>query len=113
MYSNLHCSATYFYQNGNAGACGTVHSDSDFICAMDQALYGNSGGASSLCGTQVQITNLNNGQTITVTVADDCPTCNNANSIDLSVGAFSALSALSVGEFPSTSYPIPYISVPG
>ena len=27
-------SATYFYQNGNPGACGQVHSDSDFICAM-------------------------------------------------------------------------------
>ena len=27
-------SATYFYQDGVAGACGVVHSDSDYICAM-------------------------------------------------------------------------------
>lgn len=92
--------ATYFYQNGNAGACGTVHSDSDFICAMDQTRYGNSGNASPLCGQQVQITNENNGNTVTVTIADDCPTCANENSIDLSVAAFQALDNLSVGDLP-------------
>ncbi|KAF9246308.1 plant expansin [Melanogaster broomeanus] len=90
--------ATYFYQNGVAGACGTVHQDTDYICAMDQALYGTSGNASPLCGKQVQITNLSNGKQVTVTVADDCPTCSNANSIDLSVAAFEAISDLSVGE---------------
>lgn len=92
--------ATYFYQNGNAGACGTVHSDYDFICAMDQARYGNSGNASPLCGQQVQITNENNGNTVVVTIADDCPTCANENSIDLSVAAFQALDNLSVGDVP-------------
>jgi rare lipoprotein A (peptidoglycan hydrolase) len=67
---------------------------------MDQALFGTLGPDSPLCGDQVQITNLNNGKTVTVTVADDCPTCENANSIDLSVAAFEALDDLSVGEFP-------------
>jgi rare lipoprotein A (peptidoglycan hydrolase) len=69
---------------------------------MDQARYGNSGNASPLCGQQVKITNNNNGNTVTVTVADDCPTCENSNSIDLSVAAFEALDALSVGEVPIT-----------
>lgn len=92
--------ATYFYQNGNAGACGKVHSDSDYICAMDQARYGNSGNSSPLCGQQVQITNENNGNTVVVTIADDCPTCANENSIDLSVAAFQALDNLSVGDIP-------------
>lgn len=92
--------ATYFYQNGNAGACGTVHSDYDYICAMDQSRYGNSGNASPLCGQQVQITNENNGNTVVVTIADDCPTCANENSIDLSVAAFEALDSLSVGDLP-------------
>ncbi|KAI6028724.1 plant expansin [Pisolithus orientalis] len=90
--------ATYFYQNGNAGACGQVHSDSDYICAMDQALFGDSGNGSPLCGMQVQITNINTGAMVTVTVADDCPTCANANSIDLSVAAFEAIASLSEGE---------------
>jgi len=99
----MFCSATYFYQNGNAGACGTVHSDYDYICAIDSARYGNSGSTSSLCGQQVKITNTDNGNTVTVTIADDCPTCDNANSIDLSVGAFEALGSLSEGLLPSTS----------
>ncbi|KAG2041595.1 RlpA-like double-psi beta-barrel-protein domain-containing protein-containing protein [Suillus americanus] len=94
--------ATYFYQNGLAGACGTVHSDSDFICAIDQARYGNSGETSPLCGQQVQITNTDNGNTVVVTIADDCPTCANENSIDLSVAAFEALASLSVGDIPIT-----------
>ncbi|KAI6045762.1 plant expansin [Pisolithus marmoratus] len=87
--------ATYFYQNGVAGACGQVNSDSAYICAMDQALY-----SSALCGKQVLITNLDNGKSVTVTVADDCPTCSNANSIDLSVAAFEAIADLSTGEVP-------------
>ncbi|KAG1735268.1 uncharacterized protein EDB91DRAFT_1037187, partial [Suillus paluster] len=53
------------------------------------------GNSSPLCGKQVQITNLSNGKTVTVTVADDCPTCANSESIDLSVAAFEAISDLS------------------
>ncbi|THH20685.1 hypothetical protein EW146_g737 [Bondarzewia mesenterica] len=89
--------ATFFYQNGVAGACGTVHSDEDFIAAIDQARYGNSGATSELCGKQVQITNTANQKTVTVTIADDCPTCNNGNSIDLSKGAFLAIAEESTG----------------
>lgn len=92
--------ATYFYQNNNAGACGNVNPDSALICAMDQDRYGNSGSSSPLCGKQVKITNQNNGNTVVVTVADDCPTCDNENSIDLSVAAFEALDSLSTGEVP-------------
>lgn len=92
--------ATFFYQGGAAGACGQVHSDSDFICAMDQDLFGTSGPSSPLCGKQVKITNTANGNTVTVTVADDCPTCSNSNSIDLSVAAFQALGDMSLGVLP-------------
>ncbi|KAH0835568.1 RlpA-like double-psi beta-barrel-protein domain-containing protein-containing protein [Lanmaoa asiatica] len=108
--------ATYYYQNGNAGACGHVNPDSALIGAMgmcsqlpslplsfsstDQARFGTSGSASPLCGKQVQITNTNNGQKVTITIADDCPTCDNANSIDLSVDAFQAISDLSAGCVP-------------
>jgi len=88
--------ATFFFQGGNAGACGTVHQDSDFVAAIDSARY--NGGA--LCGKQVQITNSNNGNSVTVTIADECPTCNNGNSIDLSVGAFTQLATEEEGEVP-------------
>ena len=114
--------ATFFYQDGNPGACGQVHSDSDFICAMgeyplmasiraselrplqDQIRYGDSGNASPLCGKQVTITNTDNGKSVTVTVADDCPTCDNDNSIDLSVAAFDAIASESTGEVPISWY---------
>lgn len=92
--------ATFFFQNGVAGACGTVHSDNDIIAAIDQDRYGNSGNSSPLCGKQVQITNLNNQKQVTVTIADDCPTCDNANSIDLSVGAFTSIATEEEGEVP-------------
>ena len=32
-------SATFFYQKGNAGACGKVHSDDDLIAAMGESLF--------------------------------------------------------------------------
>jgi rare lipoprotein A (peptidoglycan hydrolase) len=67
----------------------------------DQDRYGNSGNTSPLCGKQVEITNTQNGKSVTVIVADDCPTCDNANSIDLSLGAFQHLADLSVGQVDS------------
>jgi len=92
--------ATFFYQKGNAGACGAVHSDQDFIAAIDQQRYGNSGEESSLCGQQVIITNTDNGKTVTVTIVDDCPTCLSENSIDLSVAAFEQIGTQEEGEVP-------------
>jgi hypothetical protein len=92
--------ATFFYQNGVAGACGTVHSDSDKIVALDQSKYGDSGNASPYCGKTVSITGL--GKTMTATVADDCPTCDNANSLDMSVGLFTEFASEDVGEFDIT-----------
>ncbi|KAF8831243.1 hypothetical protein HHX47_DHR1000526 [Lentinula edodes] len=70
-----------------AGACGTVHSDNDFIVVilpwslraldlttyLDQDRYGDSGETSQYCGKTVTITGL--GKTMQATVADDCPTC--------------------------------------
>jgi hypothetical protein len=83
---------TFFYQNGVAGACGTVHSDNDYVLAMDSAIY-----SQSICGKSVTITNTANGKSVTAVVADECPTCNNANSIDMSLGAFLAIGDLSTG----------------
>lgn len=92
--------ATFYTQNNQAGACGNVHSDNDLICAMDQARYGDPGQVSPLCGKQVLIKNTNNGKTVNVTVADDCPTCENENSIDLSMGAFTQIATEEEGEVP-------------
>jgi rare lipoprotein A (peptidoglycan hydrolase) len=59
----------------------------------DSALY-----SQDICGKSVSITNVATGKTITVVVADECPTCNNANSIDLSHGAFGELTDSNFGE---------------
>ena len=116
-------SATYFYQNGVAGACGRVHSDYDLICAMgtprlvraaldydlsdraraDYRRYGDTSVRSSLCGRSVRITNTQNGKSVNAFVADACPTCENGNSIDLSMGAFQRIADLSEGVVPSAS----------
>jgi hypothetical protein len=89
--------ATFFYQNGVAGACGTVHSDSDMIVALDQQRYGDSGARSQFCGKTVAITGR--GKTEYAVVADDCPTCDNENSLDMSVGLFNKFATPDVGEF--------------
>lgn len=44
--------ATYFYQGGNAGSCGDVHADSDYIVAMSSDAYG----YNAKCGATVTIT---------------------------------------------------------
>lgn len=88
---------TYFFQNGVAGACGTVHQDTDMICALDSARYNNG----EFCGREITIeANDTTGQKriINVTVADECPTCKNSNSIDLSLGAFEQITATAIGE---------------
>lgn len=92
--------ATFFYQNGNPGACGNYNSDSTPLVAIDQAWWPNFGQQSDLCGKWVTIKNTNNGKTVSAVIADVCPTCNNANSLDLSVGAFTAIASESDGMVP-------------
>ncbi|CEQ38672.1 SPOSA6832_00128, partial [Sporobolomyces salmonicolor] len=83
--------ATYFYQGGVAGACGTVHSDSDYIVALDSAMYGSGG----YCGKSLTI--YGNGKSVTASVADECPTCASSGSLDLSLAAFEQLASTDAG----------------
>lgn len=97
--------ATFFYQNGNPGACGNYNSDSTPLVAIDQAQWYASGSSSfgsqsNLCGKWLTITNTNNGKSVSAIVADVCPTCANGNSLDLSVGAFNAIATESEGQVP-------------
>jgi rare lipoprotein A (peptidoglycan hydrolase) len=48
----------------------------------------------------VTIKNTNNGKTVAAQIQDVCPTCNNANSLDLSVGAFNAIASEADGMVP-------------
>ncbi|KAJ4487894.1 hypothetical protein J3R30DRAFT_3695549 [Lentinula aciculospora] len=74
--------ATYYDQNGVAA---TAH-------------YGSGDGSiSQYCGQTVTIIGL--GKTMQATVADECPTCDNNNDLDMSVALFQSFTDLSVGEF--------------
>ncbi|KAK1927541.1 RlpA-like double-psi beta-barrel-protein domain-containing protein-containing protein [Papiliotrema laurentii] len=97
--------ATFFYQGGNAGACGTVHSDWDKVIAIDSNGYWSdyaSNSNSPNCGRWINIKNTNNGKTVTAMVADVCPTCVSDNSLDLSLGAFTAIADEADGSVPIT-----------
>jgi hypothetical protein len=63
--SHYSCSATFYTQNGNEGACGKANSDDAHICALFTSVY--DGGKH--CGDQILVTNLKNGKTLPVTVA--------------------------------------------
>ncbi len=74
---------------------------SELTLVKDQHRYGDSGNASPLCGKQVEIISTSTDGTsksVVVTIKDDCPTCMNWNSIDLSVAAFKKLATLDIGE---------------
>ncbi|GAA5954489.1 hypothetical protein JCM8115_004607 [Rhodotorula mucilaginosa] len=90
--------ATFFYQDGNAGACGTTHQDSDRILALQTEMYG----SGQDCGRTVTITNTSNGKSVTATVADECPGCSSSASLDLSTGTFDAIASEDTGEVPIT-----------
>lgn len=94
--------ATFFTQNGNAGACGDKHDDYFKLVALDYRRYGDLGKQSSDCGRSVTITNTKNGKSVTAIVADACPTCKNSNSLDLSLGAFDAIATREEGMVPIT-----------
>ncbi|KGB78312.2 hypothetical protein CNBG_3874 [Cryptococcus deuterogattii R265] len=99
--------ATFYSQDGVAGACGTMHSDSDYVIAIDSNGWWQdyeSNDNSPYCGKQITLTNTNNGKSVTATVADVCPTCETNNSLDLSIGAFNQIATEEEGMVPITWY---------
>ncbi|GAA5857329.1 hypothetical protein JCM8547_002222 [Rhodosporidiobolus lusitaniae] len=85
--------ATYYLQGGVAGACGTVHEDTDYIIALQTSMYADGDN----CGKTVTITNAANSKSVTATVADECPSCESSTSIDLSESVFEAIGDLDTG----------------
>ncbi|KIY72159.1 hypothetical protein CYLTODRAFT_486555 [Cylindrobasidium torrendii FP15055 ss-10] len=96
--------ATYYYQNGAAGACGEYKSDSDFIVAIPILLWGDYNSRSSMCGKTVTMCNAKTNNCVDAVVADLCPTCVGDYSIDLSDGLFKALAAGADGVFDTKYY---------
>ncbi|WVQ74784.1 hypothetical protein IAR50_004390 [Cryptococcus sp. DSM 104548] len=78
--------ATYYTVTGTGSACEVTVTDDDYVVALNKPQYT----ASDHCGDTVTITNTENGNTATATVADECPECD-SGSLDMSPGLFGAL----------------------
>ena len=85
-----------YQQFGGYGSCGKKHPDSDLIVALGKKWMG-SKSPSSYCGRKIHVENIGSndgvggkGKTVTVTVADTCPGCDE-NHLDLSIGAWNKL----------------------
>ncbi|KAA1071420.1 hypothetical protein PGT21_006708 [Puccinia graminis f. sp. tritici] len=88
--------ATYFFQEGGIGACGTANSDSTPLVALPPGLYANG----AHCGKDVMIVNTANGKSVTAKVQDMCPGCPSPTSLDMSTGAYDAIGAQETGVLP-------------
>lgn len=68
-------------------------SDTLYYQAIDSQMY--DGG--KWCGKYVIITRISTGKSVKALVADECPTCASAQSLDLSTGAFNQLGTADEG----------------
>ncbi|GEQ68819.1 hypothetical protein JCM33374_g2488 [Metschnikowia sp. JCM 33374] len=94
--------ATYY--NPGMGACGSVHSDSDFIVAVGDKLYesytpGGNPNENTLCGAKL-IAHYE-GKSVEVTVVDRCGSCS-PNDLDLSPVAFAQIANQGLGRINLT-----------
>lgn len=99
-----HGSATYYnVQTGNAGACGSYLSSSDYVVALAQPLWGNLNVKSPLCGHTITISA--NGKSTQATIMDACPTgggnCGGPD-LDMSQSLFEFFNPIGVGKFGIT-----------
>jgi hypothetical protein len=94
--------ATFYNQDGSEGACGGFSGDGDYIAALAGGQYGDMNSRSPNCGRSITVTNMQNGKSVTVTVVDACPTCDNGNCVDLSPTAFNDIADAATGIVPIT-----------
>ena len=84
----------------------------DLTRILETKLYGDLSSRSSNCGRKIELTNTNNGKSVSVVVADACPTCLHEDDLDLSFAAFTSIATEEEGEVPSTfplvAYYCPY-----
>ncbi|KAH6965087.1 hypothetical protein EDB82DRAFT_561069 [Fusarium venenatum] len=88
--------ASYIYQGEYAGKCGQVSRDSDFVVTLDKCRFD-----MSLCGKKIRVDNAAQ-RWIEVTVVGSTDGGIDENFLDLSVGAFKAISRIENGIEPVT-----------
>ncbi|GAA6004574.1 hypothetical protein JCM10207_000942 [Rhodosporidiobolus poonsookiae] len=78
----------YYYQNGNAGACGWYSEDEDVVVGLPTEFYSELDSVSPYCGTFVVVTDPRDNTTVTALVADASAT---NETLSLSMGTWAAL----------------------
>jgi len=87
--------------NPQPGACGQIHYNSEYVCAVAYQTFDSYPGATDnpndnpMCGQNLQLTY--GDKSVIVTVVDRCASCNNPTDIDLSPTAFQVLGDMSIG----------------
>ncbi|KAI1853947.1 hypothetical protein JX265_003730 [Neoarthrinium moseri] len=91
-----HGRMTYYDPSVGAGACGTTHSDSEHVVALDATQFKAGGNPNNdpVCGKHIKISY--NGKSTEALVVDKCPTCA-SQAIDVSSSTFKDIADLSVG----------------
>ncbi|KPV71997.1 uncharacterized protein RHOBADRAFT_47178 [Rhodotorula graminis WP1] len=92
--------ATFYQQRGVAGNCGKVNAESALICALQTKLYADG----KNCGRKIRLTRSDNGESVEVEVADQCPSCVEEGYVDLSEGAYDKLGTRDEGWFDMSWY---------
>ncbi|GAA5838990.1 hypothetical protein JCM9279_002559 [Rhodotorula babjevae] len=92
--------ATFYQQRGVAGNCGKVNPESAMICALQTKLYADG----KNCGRMIRLTRSDNGESIEVEVADQCPSCVEEGYVDLSEGVYDKLGTRDEGWFDMSWY---------
>lgn len=91
--------ATVYYQQGGTGSCGHTHTDGSQIVALP-TYWWKTYGQGYFCDRMIRMTNTGpdgdnsvggEGNVVLAKVADTCPGCQRSNDLDLSVGAWDAL----------------------
>lgn len=83
--------ATYYYLTGGVTACGTQHSDEEFVCALNSQQFD----STRPCGRTIRVTGSNGTRDVTIV---DRMASGGVGDIDLSPAAFkSIVGSLSIG----------------
>ncbi|SCV68382.1 BQ2448_503 [Microbotryum intermedium] len=80
--------ATFYWQNGNAGACGLYSNDTDLVVGLPFEFYSDLGAISPYCGSYIFVMNHINNLTTPARVADASAT---NGTLSLSVATWRAL----------------------
>ena len=82
-----------------SGTCGVVFPDGGLFAGIGPALYGDAE-VSPFCGSQINVTNLDNNETIVVTVETECGACAE-NDLIVTQGAYDTFADEADASVPS------------